>query len=90
VGNGPYLVLPIFGPSNLRDGVGIVADSGINYFTDPINVATDHQYTPIYNGTKAIDTRAHTAFRYYATGSPFEYDLVRLFYTKYREVEIMR
>jgi phospholipid-binding lipoprotein MlaA len=33
----------------------------------------------------AIDTRHRTPFRYYGTGSPFEYDLVRMLYTKQRE-----
>ncbi len=33
VGEGPYLVLPIFGPSNVRDTTGLVAD----YFMDPYN-----------------------------------------------------
>jgi phospholipid-binding lipoprotein MlaA len=32
VGNGPYLVLPFLGPSNLRDGVGTIVDS----FFDPV------------------------------------------------------
>jgi phospholipid-binding lipoprotein MlaA len=32
-GTGFYLVLPVFGPSNLRDGVGLVVDS----LTDPIS-----------------------------------------------------
>lgn len=32
VGNGPYLVLPLLGPSNLRDTVGIVVD----YRVDPV------------------------------------------------------
>lgn len=27
VGSGPYIMLPILGPSNLRDGVGLVADT---------------------------------------------------------------
>ena len=27
IGNGPYIVLPILGPSTLRDGIGLVADS---------------------------------------------------------------
>jgi len=31
--DGPYLMLPLLGPSNLRDTVGLVAD----YFLDPIN-----------------------------------------------------
>ena len=33
VGDGPYLVLPLLGPSNVRDTGGMVAD----YFMDPIN-----------------------------------------------------
>jgi len=31
-GDGPYLVLPIFGPSTLRDGVG----KGLDLYTDPV------------------------------------------------------
>ena len=30
VGPGPYLVLPVLGPSNLRDGIGMLADSRLN------------------------------------------------------------
>jgi len=30
VGPGPYLVLPVLGPSNLRDGIGMFADSRMN------------------------------------------------------------
>jgi len=33
MGEGPYLVLPLFGPSNPRDGSGIVVD----YFIDPLH-----------------------------------------------------
>ena len=33
VESGPYLVLPIFGPSNPRDGVGLLADMLIDPFT---------------------------------------------------------
>ncbi len=33
VGHGPYLVLPILGPSSMRDGTGLVADM----FLDPLN-----------------------------------------------------
>ena len=35
VGSGPYIVLPVFGPSNLRDTAGIGAD----WFLDPVNYA---------------------------------------------------
>ncbi len=38
IGSGIYLVLPVFGPANLRDGVGRVGD----YFLDPIPYAIDN------------------------------------------------
>ncbi|WP_294393834.1 MlaA family lipoprotein [uncultured Sphingomonas sp.] len=37
VNGGPYLVLPLLGPSTLRDGVG----SGVAAFGDPVNVAVN-------------------------------------------------
>jgi phospholipid-binding lipoprotein MlaA len=36
-GEGPYLVLPLLGPSTVRDTVGLVG----NFFTNPITWATD-------------------------------------------------
>lgn len=36
VGDGPYLVLPFFGPSNPRDAVGL----GVEWVADPLNVWT--------------------------------------------------
>ena len=33
VGEGPYLMIPIFGPSNPRDAVGKIVD----FFLDPVN-----------------------------------------------------
>ena len=35
VGEGPYLVLPIFGPSNLRDAVGLTGDLFTDFYVDP-------------------------------------------------------
>ena len=37
VGDGFYLVLPIFGPSNVRDAVG----TALSYTVDPINAYLD-------------------------------------------------
>ncbi|MGL6065846.1 MAG: MlaA family lipoprotein [Cetobacterium sp.] len=87
VGNGPYLVLPGFGPSNLRDttgkAVGIIAVSEVNPYETPIGLDVTH---PGITTLNAIDTRKNNKnFRYYGTGSPFEYEYVRYFYTKYRE-----
>ncbi|MCA3246686.1 MAG: VacJ family lipoprotein [Azospirillum sp.] len=38
VGEGPYIMLPVFGPSNLRDTVGFAVDS----FLDPVNYIARH------------------------------------------------
>ncbi|MGL5001224.1 MAG: MlaA family lipoprotein [Cetobacterium sp.] len=87
IGNGPYLVLPGFGPSNLRDttgkAVGIIAVSEVNPYETPIGLDVTH---PGITTLSSIDTRRNNKnFRYYGTGSPFEYEYVRYFYTKYRE-----
>lgn len=41
VGSGPYIVLPILGPSNLRDTGGKIAD----WFIDPVNYALEQDGT---------------------------------------------
>jgi hypothetical protein len=43
-----------------------------------------------YRAINALDTRNNIGFRYYETGSPFEYELVRLLYLKKRELEIAK
>jgi len=55
-GTGPYLVLPVFGPSDVRDGIGLAADA----YTNPI---TYTQVAPVVArnslfGTYVVDTRA--------------------------------
>ena len=54
VGPGPYLVMPIFGPSSLRDAPGKIIDTIINPFTYGLKPAE----TVAINVTDAIDTRA--------------------------------
>lgn len=39
VSSGPYLVLPFFGPSNVRDGVGLGLDLFTEGHTNPLNAA---------------------------------------------------
>jgi phospholipid-binding lipoprotein MlaA len=57
---GPYLVLPLLGPSNPRDAIGLVVD----YFVDPFNIAINHynvQYLGyIRAGVTAVDYRSRT------------------------------
>jgi len=88
VGNGPYLVLPIYGPSNLRDTTGLVTDTVVMSEIDPLDLKDHPEWQIAYYILNGIDTRAHIPFRYYETGSPFEYDLVRMLYTTKRELDI--
>jgi phospholipid-binding lipoprotein MlaA len=92
VGNGPYLVLPILGPSNLRDGVGLIPDYMVNSYvqdwvvTDFLGI--DDDYLLAFSVLDAIQTRSRVSFRYYETGSAFEYNMVRWLYTTKRELDI--
>lgn len=51
VGEGPYLVLPILGPSNPRDGVGFAVDTVL---LDPISAAA------VWTDTNWVDTMARS------------------------------
>jgi phospholipid-binding lipoprotein MlaA len=88
VGPGPYLVLPILGPSSLRDGVGW----GVDWYT--IGLIRDavvdlETYQAVALGVlDAVDTRANIPFRYFETGTPFEYETVRLLYSTKRKMDI--
>jgi phospholipid-binding lipoprotein MlaA len=90
VGPGPYLVLPILGPSNVRDGIG----AGVDWlaYNEIRKRTTDMEAWQEWTMDilKAIDLRAHIVFRYYETGSPFEYEWVRLLYTTKRSLDIER
>jgi len=90
VGNGPYLVLPILGPSNLRDTGGLITDSVTFSLFVPESIEEELAYKIAMYGLRPIDARHRVAFRYHETGSPFEYDLVRFLYTKKRQLDIRR
>ena len=57
VGEGPYIMLPLFGPSNPRDAIGKVVD----FFLDPINwwaENSDNDWVPLTRTIiSGIDTR---------------------------------
>lgn len=89
-GPGPYLVIPILGPSNVRDGTGLAADALAFYYALPAEVTSSVAYYVLMYGLRPIDARHQLAFRYYGTGSPFEYDLVRFFVTEKRQLDIER
>lgn len=54
VGEGPYLMLPLLGPSNARDAVGRAAD----YFSDPLTYLRYEKFAYSRFGANIIDVRA--------------------------------
>lgn len=54
VGDGPYLVLPIFGPSNVRDTFGLVVDM----LSDPISYIEPTRDRNIVMGVRAVNRRS--------------------------------
>jgi phospholipid-binding lipoprotein MlaA len=92
VGPGPYLILPVAGPYNLRDAAGW----GVDLVAYNLIMNELYQELAIKGKDKdrlnwgllalfAIDKRHKYSFRYFMTGSPFEYEFVRKVYQVYRE-----
>lgn len=83
IGSGPYLVLPILGPSSVRDGVGLVG----NYFLSPQNYIEDDGVRWGVIALGGIDTRyrlldASTVLEQAALD---RYAFVRSSYTQHRQ-----
>lgn len=90
VGPGPYFVLPIVGPSTLRDVPGSIVDRIYHPLYEPYPWLVDIKSGEalaigVLNG---IDTRANIRFEYYDMGSPFEYLWVRNLWLEYRQLEV--
>lgn len=85
---GPYMVLPLLGPSNLRDTGGLAFDSVLGSALNPAAEAgLTEQATPYY-AVMAIDRRDASDFRYGQLNTPFEYEKVRYVYTEARRLQI--
>lgn len=54
VGDGPYLVLPFFGPSNFRDAVGRIPD----YYADPVTYVDPVSDRNVLWGLRVVNRRA--------------------------------
>lgn len=90
VANGPYIVLPVLGPSNLRDTTGLVVDAVAFSTVGPPMWVDNDDVTLVFNGVAAVDKRHRESFRYYQTGSPFEYDMIRMLYSAKRQIEVKK
>lgn len=88
VSPGAYLILPVLGPSNLRDTAGMVVDMLAFSFVVPDSVKDKAAYKIVQYGVRPVHTRVHTDFRYHETGSPFEYELVRYVITEGRRLAV--
>jgi phospholipid-binding lipoprotein MlaA len=88
VGPGAYVMLPILGPSNVRDTVGIVGDALAFSAAVPNDTEDTVTYKVVQYGVRPVNTRANNSFRYNGTGSPFEYDLVRYITTETRRLAV--
>ena len=99
VGTGPYLVLPMFGPSNIRDAIGTGIDTvtegavrGVAeeklFFDTRVFDKTVYGFTrPVVTG---LNARSILSMRYGDLNSPFEYDLVRALYHNYRKIQVVK
>lgn len=92
VDSGPYLVLPVYGPSSLRDTGGLVVDNVIRYgiYTAVDPLAASDSSSAIATGIstmEVIDERHQQSFRYHESGYPFEYYMVRFIVHEKRELE---
>jgi phospholipid-binding lipoprotein MlaA len=86
-GPGPYLVLPVLGPSNFRDGIGHVAD----VFMNPFNYIDDGFSIAMWSVT-AVDKRSqnmHLIDDIY-TNSLDPYSTFKSGYTQHRSADIRR
>jgi phospholipid-binding lipoprotein MlaA len=97
MGPGPYFVLPILGPSTLRDTGGLIVDAltysmVVGEIIDDLDMKDSEEDLVNYtlSALLAIDKRHTESFRYYESGSPFEYDLIRMLYLKKRELDISK
>ncbi|QTA80719.1 Lipoprotein, MlaA-like [Desulfonema limicola] len=84
---GPYIMLPILGPSTLRDSGGKLIDSlSKMYFVNLSNINTSTDLS--LSTADSLEFRASFPFSYGDFDSPFEYDIVRVLYMDMRNLMI--
>lgn len=99
VSSGSYLILPITGPSNVRDALGKIPDSmmesGVrnvadkNLFFDT-DVFDKKMYGIVRPVATGLNARSLIGFKYGDLNSPFEYDLIKIMYMNYRKIQVKK
>jgi len=99
VGTGSYLILPVSGPSTIRDAVGTAADTAMEsaargvaeeklFFDTGVFDKNIYGFTrPVVTG---LNARSMFNLRYGDLNSPFEYDLVKALYYNYRKIQVAK
>jgi len=86
VGSGPYLVLPLFGPNTLRDGVGDLVDimfQPLTYLIGPtpnLMIGTGRGFAELEANSTALEALEESSVDYYAA--------LRSAYTQNRRAEV--
>ena len=92
IGEGPYLVLPFFGPSNLRDLVGLFGDRAINPIKEPYSMIDelDWEWQFTTSGIDYISRSPQIIKRYkQLKGSSIDpYSSLKNGYTQYRRGKV--
>jgi phospholipid-binding lipoprotein MlaA len=88
VGPGPYMVLPLFGPSSVRDTSGLVGDFAIEWKLNLFGIREAIWASIPLTALEVIQIRDNLAFSYGDLSSPFEYEMVRFLYLESRELKI--
>jgi phospholipid-binding lipoprotein MlaA len=89
-GPGPYLMLPLIGPSNVRDGLG----QALDFYTNPVNYVVPNEHRTGFSLARTvirgIDIRSRNieTFDEIERGSIDFYATVRSLYRQYRASEI--
>lgn len=90
VGSGPYLMLPVLGPSTFRDTIGLA----LNFYVNPINYIVKNEHRTGFSIARTVvqglDTRSRNieTFDEIERGSIDFYATVRSLYRQYRASEI--
>jgi len=92
IGEGPYLVLPLFGPSNLRDLGGSIGDNAVNPIREPFSVIDDWdwEWRIAIGATEFVVTSPYFIKRYkQMKGSAFDpYGSLKNAYTQSRRAAV--
>ena len=88
VGQGPFVMIPFLGPSNMRDGLGMIPDLILQ--TEAYGGFLAKPLRSTIFVFDAIDTRSQVPFRYYETGSVYEYETVRWLNSVKRDLDVAK